>query len=1143
MALNEKFYLDAFSQIKSERISYPRMSEYQLPPQNWEKIYEIQNQFKTIPLSQPVEDLPLKTTPEQKIGLSDTEKEKRLKAIDQRPISPIEKAILKLNEQEWMPSAWRSVLRDYVGSEGFLNKPYKLLYPWTVPWLMGKSIIGGVQAGLEVLDKVSKEYSKVIMPLVAKIEGRPLATLAALYEYLKDRPFTLQNLANAFKEAQKIGDETVKEIVNRLNKTDPHWDQMIFGPEWRKKDIDKFYDLVNQGKIKEAEQFVWKLYGKSFLATYLNVFGDPALATMTLTGMFSKAPIAKITPEDKAKALRALGFKEGYVPSPEEVRQKVAPLLDRLTKLASQHFAAGEKVKGVAVNSVIDNLMHHASVLTNSDTVIWLKGNWWQRIKSLLPEIFPKKPIIPASDITPRHLKDLKALEDTIYTTTGYKGTPEFWDLLAFRASKYRWGGMEMLDGKTIDKLISDANELINYTKNNFPKFKSSEAVPFLPWKIEEIKDIPKVAIEKLFNTRNALPEFYYLYTKADLKKRILDEAYIKFFKEVGIEKLKILPNSKLEKIFVSVASQEKNYIQSLSLFKEYLRRGEITADEYQRLAELWKYHRSFLDSFIPKIQQLNEWYGLNIKIRNNYYPRSILNQIVSKLNRKRELLRVGKFKLGEWTLDNLPVSDMSLPGHFRARKLPTPQALKGYYETMETYIYSINKFLNYKGPDEIARTLLPYLPENKANILLNYIRWMRGGPSVAMGALEKTISPAVRFSYWSTVGFNLKTALKNALQWIQEAVYSGARNVQRALETMYTPEGQDLIRQMGLFEQGIKRNLGFGISSSSIGKAIDEIEKASYFLWSEFDKSNRMISGLARYYKALEEGATHSQAIQEGIFGSIQTQYVYSKSNALLFDIMNPHFGPLILFKKWPLSQLQMFIEWFRTGNQMAFYRYLATVLFATDIMKKVGIDMTNTWTSLFRLVSGEPYIPYTEIYDNLKNIVQVIQSDINTPEGVNARKKWYKYILPAFNLEAMSIAEFIDTALNNWQIEDAYGKTIIDLKQGAKNKFEPFWRAFTKLVYSSDWINNYWRQFNEAKKSIAPIKEGIAKFYGAIRENKFDEAMEIAEKYNLTTNDITLQGLKTVVKKENLDAFQRWLSTQPKYLKKKIIENLMNK
>jgi len=232
--------------------------------------------------------------------------------------------------------------------------------------------------------------------------------------------------------------------------------------------------------------------------------------------------------------------------------------------------------------------------------------------------------------------------------------------------------------------------------------------------------------------------------------------------------------------------------------------------------------------------------------------------------------------------------------------------------ESDTAYINGVEKYLALKDANRVSLEYAKQYKGMRQEMAKVYIRSMRGQPTHVDKALQETwqginqtlagmmqkvgmksgaaklrasvapaypvsriTSPIARVYYWRYIGLAIDTSLKNSIQWQHAMARYGVKNTAKATYRQFTEEGKGIIEAADLHSEGIKRGGHFIAESNKVVK-LSHIEEASYFLWSQFDKNNRNISGLAAYYSAIDKGMMPQQAIREAQKGSHETQFGY---------------------------------------------------------------------------------------------------------------------------------------------------------------------------------------------------------------------------------------------------------------------------
>ena len=552
---------------------------------------------------------------------------------------------------------------------------------------------------------------------------------------------------------------------------------------------------------------------------------------------------------------------------------------------------------------------------------------------------------------------------------------------------------IEMVTGRDIGTLKRTARAK-GLSDNQINKF--LEAYTHGDFNLSELKDMPKEKLEGLRQLMKQLTTDSQGKARIPASKAILPLEFFDWAKEKGnIFDWAQTARMPIRKVYDLVKPAYENYMQSRraklqelnNIYGRRIKRGsradqllakyadgKINIDDLPKnLRDIATKRRAFYDVYADQLID-----------KGLLDPKRVFNKDGT---RKPYYHRIFEHTLNETAFKaGFALDDIYLPG-----KMPKPGALKkrtgawGYknsaIESDLRYIYGIEKFLNMSREVDAATQYAHQLTGMRKDMANVYIRAMRGQPtkwdSIVKEQLQHIVnetgklagskklqnwqapsyplsritSPLARFYYWRYVGLAMDTAMKNSIQWHHALARYGPENTGKAMRMQFTERGRQLIKESGIHKESIQRG-GHFIEEAGPSKKLNNIEEASYFLWTTFDKNNRNISGLAGYLDATAKGASHPQAIQVMRKASHETQYGYTKADSLLMDLANPA-SRFILFKKWPLAKVEMIRSWIREGHSDAVFNLALNEYLIFRAAQRVGIDLGPYFSGIWTLAT----------------------------------------------------------------------------------------------------------------------------------------------------------------------------------------------
>jgi len=357
------------------------------------------------------------------------------------------------------------------------------------------------------------------------------------------------------------------------------------------------------------------------------------------------------------------------------------------------------------------------------------------------------------------------------------------------------------------------------------------------------------------------------------------------------------------------------------------------------------------------------------------------------------------------------------------------------------------------------------------------------------------------------------------------------------------------LLNEMGVFKEGIKRGREFmmeirrNLIAEQFGgefrkdflKTLDKIETAGYGLWSLFDRDNRAIAGLGKYYKVRDQlKKSHDEAIREGRECSRRTQFGYNRADGMLIDMTNPITG-WIPFKKWISAKIEMLNEWRSKGMWGAILAFLTgEALLYYTLRKKLKVDPTWWIFPEIRMIEfawrkgqiGD--VPLADIFRLVKRSVA------DSPDGRKAREKLKKIGKAGGIRYIEKIEDFIQHYHDEWKVYDETGKLdyVSSLQEEVKRLL-----GFYPMERKEAWEKG--KKMAEERFVYSDYKNEIIR---AQLAGKLEEAGRLINKYYLYTEKKYGKGILIMPTKadrmrylQNMMTtreFRQW-KTMPKTLK----------
>ena len=917
--------------------------------------------------------------------------------------NPLDHFYIYWANRAWMPSLWRTYLRNQIGKPVVPSLKESITNIPKAPIEGGELLGGAAQGVLKLLGKVFNEADKILTPPIwagFQSTAQPFVVFAAFNELMKGKPYNAENITSAVKQSFDIAKQQSVDSWKRIdwNNTDQEYLlQSLPQTDELKKQAE--VDLANAKTPIERNLIIAKLLVSSAATApwskeakgpvagatkmALNIGSSPSAMIFALTGAMRVKPPVKITPKDIADARNTLGIK-GAV-SKEVIDQKFKSLLKPLQEQMNQ--LGNDPLSTSQITANANNLMRARSILLNTETTAQLgeKLNYWQRAKAILNQpIFGthargwKYPI--QGFIEPPTISQIKKVQEI---KNQYKLDDMFLDTQARIVSGkggvlnriHTGWGIDGLDKENAQKLIQRLSTNVDkkgnirfYTPKEYKEIQQS-----FPEMSDVINDFRKgnlfkgvQGLVKRLKTsttmRGISPELYFPANKANIKATSIRRSDVSFLNNF-VDKYKITP--RLSKL----ATQVMRHKNREAYLDRLVSKGTITLSERSQLSQATKEAQSWFDSYFQMIKPIADKYHIKFRYQQGYLPGYVEKDIQTALNRQGMIkgLRVdlSRFKLDEDMLDT-PGLPTSLHAKVGKGVFPKEDDL---IVLMDKYSRSMSKFVGLKDFDAYAMKVIPQMPLNVQPLAIKYLNYMRASKKSGWMTMARGIA---NYEYFKNIGFSIRTAMKNALQTSQDmASLRNPDNYRKAVEMLGTKEGDSLVNQMGVLNVNL-RSTRINYYTNFADKTAAQLQKIAYGFWQTTQKYNYKVSALSHYLDGLDMGLSQQQALQYGLEQGVLHQYGYNKANSLIIDFLAPKIGRMTLFKKWPLSQLQMFSEWWTQGNKLAILRYVTELNVIQDAVRPLGIDITSGMTALQNLATRGPLIPGVEDIKDVRRYLQ---------------------------------------------------------------------------------------------------------------------------------------------------------------------------
>lgn len=1090
-------------------------------------------------------------------------------------ITQTDKTLKAISDKAWMPSGWSNFLMNVSNRtrEDYKN-PLKtgILYPVMDA---GDLIAGTLEGASKVLNKVDRVFQKGFTEAVVPTVAVPVWSIAGFIDLMKHDKWDLSSVLGNMEYSAIGAAKEATEVLSRLDPSDPQFIQILGSPQDAQKALDEAYTghhsqvykdamvvatmismLGASSQIETKGKFAYVL--KNVNQQMMNFLSDPfILATSVLSTMRASPPIMKgqITTEMVDNAKATLGISDMSGLDAKGIIDMAQSKIQALSKTPMDEVLLTNAVNQIRNDSAI--LMNQLPNPTVSDILSSTKNPirivWDLYLKAKRTPVFGTDIPIRFPFNLPLATQEIGEVDQTLTSSVNqlramqqsYNLSDTYLDMQARIATgegtsliekiKSGWT-VNNLDENGINRLLDRLDAIALENSDDFAK-----GIPHL-WTTEEklalgtrLPDYNKLAngttIQKLeeivksirygFNMKDISPELYFPAQSANIQLSQRNSQAIaqlnQIFTDNGIQE-----GDNLSKI-VYHATKQSDYVAYLQgLFSN----GTITADELNTANKVVPLYKDWYSSFIPDLQALTQKYSIPFKIQANYAPRDVIQQLETQLNAQKTTAKY-LAKLTGWNLSD-SMSDMSIPTNLQMRTAP-----EGSFETMDDaitvakrYYRGVNKFLAMKDFDDYAVNLIQDLPTNLQSLAVKYINVMRGTPSdnQTIQALTGLVS---KYEYGKYVMFNLTTALKNASQTNHDvASLYNVENYTRAIDNLNTINAQQVIQEMGVLNVDIQRGTVIG-DLNNWGK----LEQTGYGAWEFFQRNNYRISGLAHYYDGIEQGMTHSQAIQYGLSKSIESQFAYNRAGMSAIDIMAPDVGRMFLFKKWGLSQAQMLYDWWQAGDKLSVLRFFMDWEALSKYTEKwLGVDIGGVTGAISSIWSRGPLIP---IVDEAKKI---------QTQATTQKQKTGPFLLQFVSSYGSRI---LNTILEMKDIHDT--GNVLD-KNGLPMFKSTMGEAIRNLIWSSSERQQLWDEVNRISTLDAKVTEKYNKawepFYKMMNAktpqlqlNYYNDFVNTCQELGITIGtDITPQMMKSHALQSQTVLLQRFIKSMSQEVKTNI-------
>ena len=137
-------------------------------------------------------------------------------------------------------------------------------------------------------------------------------------------------------------------------------------------------------------------------------------------------------------------------------------------------------------------------------------------------------------------------------------------------------------------------------------------------------------------------------------------------------------------------------------------------------------------------------------------------------------------------------------------------------------------------------------------------------------------------------------------------------------------------------------------IKGLPIGKFLEK----SMFMFNATDKYTRRVAALVAYRKAISEGKTDAEAVEEAREFVRKTNFDYSDKDAPQIFTRFGSIGKLLLqFRKYPVKEMEFIVDLFKSGDKKAITRFFGQYLVMAGMM---GIPVSGAGDELAEWITG---------------------------------------------------------------------------------------------------------------------------------------------------------------------------------------------
>ena len=137
-------------------------------------------------------------------------------------------------------------------------------------------------------------------------------------------------------------------------------------------------------------------------------------------------------------------------------------------------------------------------------------------------------------------------------------------------------------------------------------------------------------------------------------------------------------------------------------------------------------------------------------------------------------------------------------------------------------------------------------------------------------------------------------------------------------------------------------------IKGLPIGKFLEK----SMFMFNATDKYTRRVAALVAYRKAISEGKTDAEAVEEAREFVRKTNFDYSDKDAPQIFTRFGSIGKLLLqFRKYPVKEMEFIVDLFKSGDKKAITRFFGQYLVMAGMM---GIPVAGAGDELAEWITG---------------------------------------------------------------------------------------------------------------------------------------------------------------------------------------------